>query len=82
MSYDILKAASQQQPKKKDKTNSGKSVGVPSKELDAKGKPLTYEMKSGPKDTRKWDKKGYMKYSARIDNGTCLFGKYFRALWD
>jgi hypothetical protein len=34
MSYDILKAAlakkqaSQQQPKKKDKTNSGKSVGV------------------------------------------------------
>ena len=64
--------------------HSGKSdiVWVPSKELDAKGKPLTYEMKSGPKDTRKWDKKGYMKHSARIDNGTRLFGKYFRALWD
>jgi hypothetical protein len=64
--------------------HSGESdiVWVPSKELDAKGKPLTYEMKSGPKDTRKWDKKGYMKYSARIDNGTRLFGKYFRALWD
>ena len=64
--------------------HTGKSdiVWVPSKELDAKGKPLTYEMKSGPKDTRKWDKKGYMKHSARIDNGTRLFGKYFRALWD
>ena len=64
--------------------HTGKSdiVWVPSKELDAKGKPLTYEMKAGPKDTRKWDKKGYMKHSARIDNGTRLFGKYFRALWD
>ena len=64
--------------------HTGKSdiVWVPSKELDAKGKPRTYEMKKGPKDTRKWDKKGYMKYSARIDNGTRLFGKYFRALWD
>jgi hypothetical protein len=64
--------------------HTGKSdiVWVPSKELDAKGKPLTYEMKSGPKDTRKWDKRGYMKHSARIDNGTRLFGKYFRALWD
>jgi hypothetical protein len=62
----------------------GKSdiVWVPSKELDAKGKPLTYEMKKGPGDTRKYDKKGYMKHSARIDNGTRLFGKYFRALWD
>jgi hypothetical protein len=64
--------------------HTGKSdiVWIPSKELDTKGKPLTYEMKSGPKDTRKWDKKGYMKHSARIDNGTRLFGKYFRALWD
>jgi len=64
--------------------HTGKSdvVWIPSKELDAKGKPLTYEMTAGPKDTRKWDKKGYMKHSARIDNGTRLFGKYFRALWD
>ena len=63
---------------------SGKSdiVWVPSKELDAKGNPLTYEMKKGPKDTRKYDKKGYAKHSARIDNGLRLFGKYFRALWD
>jgi hypothetical protein len=63
-------------------TGTSDIIWVPSKELDAKGKPLTYEMKSGPKDTRKWDKKGYMKHSARIDNGTRLFGKYFRALWD
>jgi hypothetical protein len=63
-------------------TGTSDIVWVPSKELDAKGKPRTYEMKKGPKDTRKWDKKGYMKHSARIDNGTRLFGKYFRALWD
>ena len=63
-------------------TGTSDTIWVPSKELDDKGKPLTYEMKSGPKDTRKWDKKGYMKHSARIDNGTRLFGKYFRALWD
>ena len=63
-------------------TGTSDIVWVPSKELDAKGKPLTYEMKAGPKDTRKWDKKGYMKFSARIDNGTRLFGKYFRSLWD
>jgi len=63
---------------------SGKSdiVWVPSKELDAKGRPLTYEMKKGSKDTRKYDKKGWTKHSARIDNGVRLFGKYYRALWD
>jgi hypothetical protein len=55
---------------------------IPSKELDAKGRPLTYEMKKGPKDTRKYDKKGWTKHSARIDNGVRLFGKYYRALWD
>ena len=63
---------------------SGKSdiVWVPSKELDAKGRPLTYEMKKGTRDTRKYDKKGWTKHSARIDNGVRLFGKYYRALWD
>ena len=63
---------------------SGKSdiVWVPSKELDAKGRPVTYEMKRGPGDTRKYDKKGWTKHSARIDNGVRLFGKYYRALWD
>jgi len=55
---------------------------IPSKELDAKGKPLTYEMKKGPKDTHKFDKKGWTKHSDRIDNGLRLFGKYYRALWD
>jgi hypothetical protein len=51
-------------------------------DVDASGKTLTYEMKRGPKDTRKFDKKGWTKHNARIDNGTRLFGKYFRALWD
>ena len=55
---------------------------VPSKELDANGKPLTYEMKRGPKDTSKFDKKGYMKHQERIRNGTRLFGKYYQNLWD
>ena len=67
-----------------DQYFTGKSdiVWIPSKELDAKGRPRTYEMKRSPKDTRKWDKKGYAKHNARIDNGLRLFGKYFRALWD
>jgi len=55
---------------------------IPSKELDEKGNPLTYEMKKSPKDTRKYDKKGWTKHSERIDNGVRLFGKYYRALWD
>jgi hypothetical protein len=55
---------------------------VPGKELDAKGKPLTYEMKKGPKDTSKFDKKSYMKHHERIRNGTRLFGKYYQNLWD
>ena len=64
--------------------HTGKSdvVWVPSKELDAKGKPVTYEMKAGPKDTRKFDKKGYTKHHERIRNGTRLFGKYYQNLWD
>jgi len=40
------------------------------------------EMTRGPKDTHKWDKKGYMKHQKRINNGTMLFGKYFQNLWD
>jgi hypothetical protein len=58
------------------------TVWVPSNELDDKGKPLTYEMKKGPKDTSKFDKKGYMKHHERIRNGTRLFGKYYQNLWD
>ena len=30
----------------------------------------------------KFDKKGYMAHHERINNGTRLFGKYYRALWD
>jgi hypothetical protein len=36
----------------------------------------------GPKDTHKFDRKGYDKHLARIINGTTLFGKYYMALWD
>jgi hypothetical protein len=57
-------------------------VWIPNKELDANGKPVTYEMKAGPKDTRKFDKKGYMKHHERLRNGTRLFGKYYQNLWD
>ena len=66
-----------------DQFYSGKSdiQWVP-KDLDANGKPKTYEMKRGPNDTHKWDKKGWIKHNARIDNGLRLFGKYYRALWD
>jgi hypothetical protein len=35
----------------------------------------------GPKEGRKWDKKGYMKVEKRIQNGLTLFGKYYRSLW-
>jgi hypothetical protein len=30
----------------------------------------------------KFDREGYMEYSARIDNGLRLFGIYFRTFWD
>lgn len=36
----------------------------------------------GPKDTHKFDRKGYEKHLARIQNGFRLFGKYYMALWD
>jgi hypothetical protein len=40
------------------------------------------QWKKGPNDTSKFDKKGYTKHHERISNGTRLFGKYYRALWD
>jgi hypothetical protein len=49
---------------------------------DADGKPLLWEMGKGPKDTRKFDKKGFTKHHKRIQNGTTLFGKYYSNLWD
>jgi hypothetical protein len=36
----------------------------------------------GPKDTHKFDKKGWQKHYKRIQNGTTLFGKYYSNLWD
>jgi hypothetical protein len=49
---------------------------------DKEGKPLLWQMGKGPNDTRKFDKKGYMKHQERIRNGTRLFGKYYQNLWD
>ena len=46
------------------------------------GKPKLWQWKTGPNDTRKWDKDGWTKHNDRIDNGLRLFGKYFRTLWD
>lgn len=41
-----------------------------------------YQLVKGPKDTHQFDAEGHAKYSARIDNGLRLFGKYYRSLWD
>lgn len=40
------------------------------------------EMKRGPRDTHKFDRKGWEKWNARKQNGFKLFGKYYTALWD
>jgi hypothetical protein len=50
--------------------------------FDDKGEPLLFEMVDGPKNTHVFDKEGYMKHNARINNGCRLFGVYFRGLWD
>ena len=57
-------------------------VWIPSEKLDSKGKPVSYEMTSGPKDTYKCDYDGMAIEQARITNGFRLFGKYYEALWD
>lgn len=36
----------------------------------------------GPKHTHEFDIDGYKVWSKRIDNGTTLFGKYFRTFWN
>ena len=41
-----------------------------------------YTMEHGPKHTFKVDEEGMKAAYARIANGTRLFGKYFRSLWD
>ena len=54
--------------------------------LDVQWEPIEgkdlYKMVSGPNDTHKFDSDGYTAYSARIDRGLALFGKYFRNLWE
>lgn len=52
---------------------------------ESKGKPKSeksYLMKKGPKDTHKFDRRGYEKHNNRIKNGLNLFSKYYMALWD
>ena len=39
-------------------------------------------MEKGPKHTQEWDREGWTNHHKRIDNGTKLFGKYYRNLWD
>ena len=51
-------------------------------EHDKDGKPTLYEMKKGPKDTYKFDKKGYEKHMTRVNNGLRLFAMYYSSLWD
>lgn len=43
---------------------------------------LTHKMEHGPNHTHWWDKEGYMKHDAAINNGLRLFGRYYRGLWD
>jgi hypothetical protein len=40
-----------------------------------------FRMDRGPNDTSKLDIEGLKAMDARIQNGTMLFGKYYRALW-
>jgi hypothetical protein len=49
---------------------------------DESGKPTMYSWDKGPNDTSEFDSEGYRKHSERITNGTILFGKYYRGLWD
>ena len=56
-------------------------ISVPC-EWDENGKATMYRMEKGPNDTSHFDSEGYQKHNERINNGTRLFGKYFRNLWD
>jgi hypothetical protein len=55
---------------------------VPSAKKDEKGIPLTYELKDGPNHTYKCDHDAIKAHQSRINNGLCLFGKYYQGLWD
>lgn len=63
-----------------------KPVGKPrkigaEKTEEEKNAPFS-QMVKGPKDTRKFDAKGYKKHEDRMRNGFKLFGKYYMNLWD
>jgi len=49
---------------------------------DADGNTTSYQMVKGPKDTHKFDQKGYTEYYEKIQEGLDLFGKYYMNLWD
>lgn len=49
---------------------------------DIEAKVSTYRLIDGPNHTFKIDSKGLDLYNARVANGTRLFGKYYRNLWD
>jgi hypothetical protein len=49
---------------------------------DENGKPTLYTFEEGPNHTAKFDIEGYQKHHDRINNGTRLFGKYYKNLWD
>ena len=51
-------------------------------EWDENGKAKMYKSERGPKDTYKCDYEGIKIIEDRIANGFCLFGKYYRNLWD
>ena len=55
---------------------------VPSEEKDANGKPISHQMRPTERDTFKIDMEGRAAHDARIQRGLCLFGKYYRGLWD
>jgi hypothetical protein len=61
-----------------------KPIGKPKRLKDReKGEGVEfYSMIKGPKDTHVFDKKGWAKHHARMQNGFKLFGKYFENLWD
>jgi hypothetical protein len=47
-----------------------------------KGEHKHYRMDHGPNDTYKCDYDGMKKVEERIQNGFCLFGRYYQNLWD
>jgi len=49
---------------------------------DENGKPTMFTFEKGPNHTAKFDSDAFEKHHNRINNGTRLFGKYYRNLWD